>query len=44
MIGSKHVAEAVGSLARVSGRRALYVRYKPYRKERWWGLVVIMPE
>jgi hypothetical protein len=26
------------------GRRAHQVRYKPYRKERWWGLVVIMPE
>lgn len=26
------------------GRRALYVRYKPYRKERCWGVQVIMPE
>jgi hypothetical protein len=26
------------------GRRAHQVRYKAYRKERWWGLVVIMPE
>ena len=44
MIGSKHIAEAVDLPARASGRRALYGRYKPYRKERWWGLVVIMPE
>ncbi len=29
---------------RVSGRRALYVRYEPYRKERCWGVQVIMPE
>ena len=27
-----------------SGRRALYVRYKPYRKERCRGVQVIMPE
>ena len=44
MIGSKHGTEAVGSLFGASGRRALYVRYKPYRKERCWGVQVIMPE
>ena len=27
-----------------SGRRALQIRYKPYRKEWWRGLQVIMPE
>ena len=30
--------------ARKSGRRALYIRYKPYRKERCRGVQVIMPE
>jgi hypothetical protein len=47
MNGSKYYTEAIGVVIlrdRASGRRALYVRYKPYRKERWWGLVVIMPE
>jgi hypothetical protein len=44
MIGSKHIAEAVGSLARVSGRRALYVRYKPHGNEWCRGVQVIMPE
>ena len=28
----------------LSGRRALYARYKPYRKERCRGVQVIMPE
>ena len=47
MNGSKYYTEAVDvqSLrASYVGRRALYVRYKPYRKERWWGVQVIMPE
>ena len=45
MIGSKYYTEAVGcTLIRCSGRRALYVRYEPYRKERCWGVQVIMPE
>ena len=44
MIGSKHVAEAVGSFARMSGRRALYVRYKPDGNDGSRGVQVIMPE
>jgi hypothetical protein len=44
MIGSKHIAEAVGSLARVSGRRALYVRYKPDGNDGSRAVQVIMPE
>jgi hypothetical protein len=44
MIGSKHVAEAVGSLARVSGRRAFYGRYKPHGNEWYRAVEVIMPE
>ncbi len=27
-----------------SGRRALYIRYEPYRKERCRGVQAIMPE
>ena len=26
-----------------SGRGAFHGRYKPYRKERWWAMEVIMP-
>ena len=46
MIGSKYEAEAVDSyvFGRVSGRRALYVRYKPYGNEWSRGVQVIMPE
>jgi hypothetical protein len=44
MIGSKHVAEAVDSFARTSGRRALYVRYKPDGNDGSRGVQVIMPE
>jgi hypothetical protein len=44
MIGSKHVAEAVDLLARASGRRALYVRYKPDGNDGSRGVQVIMPE
>ncbi len=44
MNGSKHSTEAVGSRFGESGRRALYVRYKPYREERCRGVQVIMPE
>ena len=44
MNGSKFDTEAVECQAIDIGRRALWIRYKPYRKERWWGLVVIMPE
>ena len=47
MNGSKFYTEAVDSSdLRVysNGRRALDVRYKSYRKERWWGVQVIMPE
>ena len=42
MNGSKPDTEAVES-ARI-GRRALKNRHEPYRKERWWGVQVIMPE
>ena len=42
MNGSKMNTEAVES--NKIGRRALYERYKPYRKERWWLVQVIMPE
>ena len=42
MNGSKPDTEAVESV--MIGRRALEIRYKPYRKERCWGLQVIMPE
>ena len=44
MIGSKHVAEAVGSPARASGRRAFYGRYEPDGNDRWRAAEVIMPE
>ena len=44
MIGSKHVAEAVGSLVRVSGRRAFYGRYKPDGNDGSRAVEVIMPE
>ena len=42
MNGSKHDTEAVESA--MIGRRALKIRYEPYRKERWRGLQVLMPE
>ena len=47
MNGSKFDTEAMGMRrlrATSFGRRALDIRYKPYRKERWWGVQVIMPE
>ena len=47
MNGSKFDTEAMGIgrlRATQFGRRALDIRYKPYRKERWWGQEVIMPE
>jgi hypothetical protein len=44
MIGSKHVAEAVGSPARASGRRAFYGRYKPDGNDGSRAVEVIMPE
>ena len=44
MIGSKYVAEAVDLLARASGRRALYGRYKPDGNDGSRAVQVIMPE
>jgi hypothetical protein len=42
MIGSKYDTEAVGSV--MSGRRALYGRYKPDGNDRSRPVQVIMPE
>ncbi len=40
MYGSKQNTEAAKPF--MVGRRAFLVRYKPYRKERWWGEEVLM--